>query len=485
MALTPVYLPPVQNKWDAAAPQFPTASADNPVPVGYTGAGTPTAVNTTVTNNIPDPNFTAPPVTPAGTGAGTPHAVNAYVASIGNPVLLPAWSSGTTYALNAVVGYIASDSSTRVAAAYASGTTYAISVQVVATDGNLYTSLHAGNVGNTPQSSPLNWALSATSFNPASNYATHQQVLLDNVLYVCVSAVTSNEPDQDSTDWGSGVSITGAWVVGTTYAASNVVTYLNDYYISLVGSNTGNTPGVVASEGFWAKIFAPAWESKGSYPVGAYVTFLGVLYLAVNATVSNNPRMSNDLLNTNHGAGGDQPVTVLWDTLGYGLQAPYISLISSNLNHQPDTATADWALTRAFNSDITREGAVTFPPLSYPAGSESDVWHTSNYFTGGSGDSVLTRQDFSSIISTIAVSPSAPSFAHTTTQQLTVTVKDAAGNTLNPGHQPGVPLVTFNSATTAKMTVDANGLLTGVAAGTSVITITCGNKSITITATAT
>ena len=103
-----------------------------------------------------------------------------------------------------VKGYVSVNATYRVAAAFAIGTTYAAGTLVIGTDNNVYFSLQASNVGNDPTltASAAFWQLTYTTCDRGTNYVIGKQVLLDGVLYVCVSTVTSNRPDVDSTDWG-------------------------------------------------------------------------------------------------------------------------------------------------------------------------------------------------------------------------------------------------------------------------------------------
>lgn len=85
-------------------------------------------------------------------------------------------------------------------------------------------------------------------------------------------------------------------------------------------------------------------------------------------------------------------------------------------------------------------------------------------------------------VASIAITPSSPSFSHSSTQQLTATATMDDGSKVDISAAAGV---VWNSASTSKMTVSVAGLLTGVAAGTSVITVTYAGKSTSVTATAT
>lgn len=75
-------------------------------------------------------------------------------------------------------------------------------------------------------------------------------------------------------------------------------------------------------------------------------------------------------------------------------------------------------------------------------------------------------------IASIAVTPANPSIAHPNTQQFVATATMDDGST-----RVVTSVVEWASATPAKATIDAAGLATTVAAGTSVISATLGGKS--------
>ena len=93
---------------------------------------------------------------------------------------------------------------------------------------------------------------------------------------------------------------------------------------------------------------------------------------------------------------------------------------------------------------------------------------------GGSaaGTSVEFPQDEANGVNTLLITPAA-------------TVKAGETIQLTAFTAPGTADVTWTSATTGKATIDANGVVTGVAAGTSVITAACNGLTATCTVTVT
>lgn len=91
-----------------------------------------------------------------------------------------------------------------------------------------------------------------------------------------------------------------AYAAGTTYAALRIVTD-NDYsgnsatWISLVSSNTGNTPRLSPSQ--WAQyhgqVQCDSWSSSISYYTGEIVLYSGTLYISpTDANLNNTPNVS-------------------------------------------------------------------------------------------------------------------------------------------------------------------------------------------------
>ena len=97
---------------------------------------------------------------------------------------------------------------------------------------------------------------------------------------------------------------------------------------------------------------------------------------------------------------------------------------------------------------------------------------------GKSGTSAITVSSVP--VASVTVTPTSASVAEGSTTQLIATPKDAGGNPLSGR------VVTWSSDNTAAATVNASGLVAGVAGGTATITATCEGKSgtaaITVTA---
>ena len=138
--------------------------------------------------------------------------------------------------------------------------------------------------------------------------------------------------------------------------------------------------------------------------------------------------------------------------------------------------TVTWTSGTATAASVNASGMVT----GLAAGS-SVITATSETRTGTA--TVTVTLPSAVPVATVSVAPVAPSVAAGATVTLTATTKDASGNTL------AGRTVTWTSGTPAVASVDGSGLVSGLAAGTSVITATSetrtGTATVTVTATTT
>ena len=210
-------------------------------------------------------------------------------------VLVPAYTggSGSTTVINGLL----------FAGAYTSSTNY-VTNQVVTWQSAAWVSLHDGNHGNTPSSSPSDWAvLVPASTNPATittvingllfagayasttNYATNQVVTWQSAAWVSLhDSNHGNTPDSSAADWSllvpasnnpasittvvNGLLFDGAYASTTNYATNHVVTWQNAAFVSLHDSNHGNTPGTTPND--WATLVPAAVGLTGPQgPAGA------------------------------------------------------------------------------------------------------------------------------------------------------------------------------------------------------------------------
>lgn len=119
-----------------------------------------------------------------------------------------------------------------------------------------------------------------------------------------------------------------AYASGTTYAAGNTVSYNNNNYVSLAAGNHGNQPDISNTK--WTVVpltLAPQyWNSTVAYTQYAWVTYLGVNYVCINAAGS---------------TGNAPPNATYW--VAQAAPQYYVSLIDFNLNNIPSSSAALWA----------------------------------------------------------------------------------------------------------------------------------------------
>jgi collagen type VII alpha len=192
-----------------------------------------------------------------------------------------------------------------------------------------YVSLVAGNHGNTPDQSPLMWSLFATGTPGAAGLAGATGVAgpvgamgAQGALGVAgpVGAVGPQGP--------AVVNYLGNYASSSNYGVADAVSYGGSTYVSLLGSNHGNTPD--QSPAYWAVLvaqglqgavgatgpqglpgpvgaagvagamgpqgppvaFAGGWLISQSYAVGAAVSYGGGSYIAIAANAGRQPDVS-------------------------------------------------------------------------------------------------------------------------------------------------------------------------------------------------
>lgn len=254
------------------------------------------------------------------------------------------------------------------------------------------------------------------------------------------------------------------WAVGTTYALGQLVSFeLTDGQyvccISLQASNTGNVP--YYGSPFWSYV-STAWD-----------TILGV----GNFAIQFQSLINNNVNNNPSGLGGG--------TATIGLSTAWqICYGTNNLGPDPTQII----------------GASYFPPLMYPQAQETETTanretvNAANNTTGNPalavqggfqlqanpGGAGTLRQDFN-IAAVLSILNPTLTFVHTSTLQVQIALTTSTGQVLVPGYNQ-IPALKFTSGTPATATINAlTGLLTGVAIGTTLVTVTCGNLSVTST----
>jgi hypothetical protein len=257
--------------------------------------------------------------------------------------------------------------------AYASGTNYALG-DVVLWQGASYSSLVAGNHGNTPSFSPAQWGVltaqgptGATGLQGSTGFAGPQglpgsvgpngETGPQGIQGIAGQAGARGLTGPTGVDGLSGpmgpqgvagpvgLAFQGAYVSGTNYALADGVSYHGAGYVSLVASNHGNTPDLSPAQ--WA-LFAAAGGAGAIGPAGS-TGAAGVIggtgpqgstgvQGPPGATGSQGPPVANYL-----GAYVSGTNYALNDAVGYG-GSTYISLAAGNHGNTPGLSPIQWAV---------------------------------------------------------------------------------------------------------------------------------------------
>lgn len=138
----------------------------------------------------------------------------------------------------------------------------------------------------------------------------------------------------------------------------------------------------------------------------------------------------------------------------------------------------------AINATVNPDGTWSAVVATALANGTYDVQASATNANGTGTDAtvgeLIVNVGAAQVLTTINVTPANPSIAIGATQQFTASALDQTGVAMNPQ-----PAFTWTSGTPATGTIDANGLFTAAAAGTSVVTATSGAVSGTSTATVT
>lgn len=187
---------------------------------------------------------------------------------------------------------------------YLAGTNYGLH-DAVSYGGSTYISLVAGNAGNTPSLSPVQWAVLAAQGVAGPVGATGAAGPAGATGPAGVDGATGPQ--------GPPINFLGGWLVGTNYAVGSAVNYGGSSYVALVG-NVGRQPdvsptywAVLAQEGAAGTAGAPgaagasgpagavginyrgAWTSTLGYQANDAVVFGGSTYLALTSSLGSEP----------------------------------------------------------------------------------------------------------------------------------------------------------------------------------------------------
>ncbi len=217
---------------------------------------------------------------------------------------------------------------------YSSAVNYGLADGVLF-NGSAYVSLVASNLGNTPDASPVQWALFATGSPGATGPVGAQGPQGLAGAPGLPGAAGAQGPVGATGPQGPAVAnFTGNYVSTTNYALHDAVSFNGSTYVSLISGNVGNTPNVSPAQ--WAVLAAqgPAGPTGATGAAGApgVVGATG----AQGATGPQGPPASflgEWLVGTSYGVGS---------VVGFG-GSSYVAL-TANVGHEPDVSPALWAV---------------------------------------------------------------------------------------------------------------------------------------------
>ena len=209
-----------------------------------------------------------------------------------DPSLPNQWSVTTTYFQNQVV---------QVFPDWAVGTTYTQGQTVLYTDGNVYSSLTNGNLGNIPAPGSSSWALAP--------------VLTLTTQPVPATGLTSPPLRSPVIEWAA----------TTTYSAGAFVLFNSVEYLSVLNNNAGNYPNVVGST-FWEAVTG------------------GTFYMSLVDLNTANPPVSSPLqwTTTFTQGGGNQ----MWTQIGGAAFPMGVALLTLNIIYPLGTGPVSQSNTR-------------------------------------------------------------------------------------------------------------------------------------------
>ena len=218
-------------------------------------------------------------------------------------------------------------------AAYAAGTTYALAtrVGVLGLKGliDVYESLQAGNLGNTPASSPTWWKFVGSTYGVYSTALTYNfgDKVIDSVTHEAYESLTSGNKNRSLTNvptWFLAISdnsfpaslrlASEPYLAGTTYAIDAIAVVQFAYvaggislmfYRSLAAGNLNNPPATSPAQ--WSPIGNDYfyYSSIETYPVGGRVSDSNNRSAIYESTIANN--LGNPLISV---------TTLSWFPLG-------------------------------------------------------------------------------------------------------------------------------------------------------------------------
>jgi hypothetical protein len=298
---------------------------------------------------------------------------------------------------------------------YVSSTNYGLH-DAVSFGGSTYVSLVAGNFGNTPPLSPVQWAVLVAQ-GPAGPAGVQGPAGL-------AGAIGAAGADGATGPQGPPVTFSGQWLVGTSYAVGSAVSFAGSSYVALL-ANVGREPdlspsywsllaqagasgpagatGATGAQGAVGVTYRGAWGSGVSYQVNDVVGFGGATYLAARSSLGAEPDVSPAAwaeLAQNGGVGASGPAgaaaTVSVGTVTTGLPGTQAMVTNSGtanaavLNFTIPQGTAGANGTGGGGGGAGTSG-IPFASIYHPVSFYTQFYSVnSSTGTATEGDSVLT-----------------------------------------------------------------------------------------------
>ena len=221
-----------------------------------------------------------------GTNIGNFPSTNPLYWSVYSGEIIQEWDSGTTYSKQQYVSYSGP--------AFDSGTTYGLN-DLTFYLGIDYISLQTDNVGNLPSTSPTYWGPISGMYFSAQNSNLNNTPSGTSTYWTIVSNSNTNPnwyyylptgPSDPIVQQAQGVQVYQQWNATTLYQNGSRVQY-NGLWYSAIQQNVGHIP---ASSIYWNNY---AYESGDTYAEGDMVLYAGKYYVSlVESNTGNTPNSS-------------------------------------------------------------------------------------------------------------------------------------------------------------------------------------------------
>jgi hypothetical protein len=172
--------------------------------------------------------FPTQPAQSAQAGASVQSTATPIVVAAVAPVIVQAAAAQTT--ANSAQALATALQATSFQGTYNAGVSYSQGASVVDGSGNIFISLVNGNIGNTPSTSPADWAATGASeiydgvWNNATAYTIGNLVSVSSQIFIALQNSINQNPSTTNGFWQLINSTASAWSSATQYQIGSVVT---------------------------------------------------------------------------------------------------------------------------------------------------------------------------------------------------------------------------------------------------------------------